>query len=52
MEQFLQIGELAMAIFGVASIVARITPTKKDDAVIGKVGKILNLIFLKSRTKG
>ena len=51
MEKILEIGELVMAIYGVASIVARATKTPKDDAIVSKVGKILNLIFLKSNVK-
>ena len=31
--------------------IARLTPTKKDDKIISKWGRLLNLIILKSREK-
>jgi len=44
-------GELILAAYGLANIVARITPTKKDDRLMGKVGKFLNFLFLWSKQK-
>jgi hypothetical protein len=43
--------ELALALYGVANIVARVTPTKKDDYIVGTIGKILNALLLKSKEK-
>jgi len=43
---------IVMALYIVAQIIARITPTKKDDEIVGIVGKVLNIIFLKSNIKG
>ena len=37
--------------FGCIEIIVRATPTKKDDQIVSKIGKILNMIFLKSNTK-
>jgi hypothetical protein len=42
---------LAGALYAVANIVVRLTPTKKDDEVLGKLGKILNFLFLARNVK-
>ena len=44
----IEIGQFVAAVYGVASLVARITPTKADDAIVSTVGRFLNLLFLKS----
>lgn len=44
-------GVLALAVYGVAQVVARLTPSKKDDEVVSKVGKLLNLLFRKNITR-
>lgn len=46
-----QIGLIVLAALNFAQVIARATPTKKDDEIVSKIGKILNFIFLKSRTK-
>ncbi len=43
--------EATLAVFGAVSVIARLTPTKKDDQIVSTIGKFLNTIFLKSRTK-
>lgn len=50
-ENWVDVSVTVAAIYGAAQAVARITPTKKDDEIISKVGRVLNFIFLKSRTK-
>jgi len=47
----LDIVELIFALFGVASIIVRATPTKQDDKIVGKFGKFINLVFEKTRAK-
>jgi len=42
---------LAGAIYAAANIIVRLTPTKKDDEVLGKLGKILNFLFLARNVK-
>ncbi|MEA3346928.1 MAG: hypothetical protein U9Q21_02425 [Candidatus Auribacterota bacterium] len=42
---------IVLGIFIVAQTIARITPTKKDDKIVGGIGRILNLLFLQSRNK-
>jgi hypothetical protein len=42
---------IAGAAFGLAQAIARVTPTKKDDEIVSKVGKVLNVLFSKSNTK-
>jgi len=37
---------IAMAVHTIASIIVRLTPTPKDDAVLGKVVKLLSTISL------
>ena len=43
--------ELAFAIYGALVIVAKITPTPKDDKIVSVFGKFLNFVFLKSNEK-
>ena len=38
-------------IFIIVQTIARMTPTKADDRIVGKIGKALNAIFLKSTIK-
>ena len=42
MEQYLAI---ATAAYTALSIITRITPTKKDDHIMGKIGKFWSLLF-------
>jgi len=37
--------------YNAATIIARITPTPKDDKIVNELGKLLNFILLKSRIK-
>ena len=39
---------ISMIIAG-ASIIVKLTPNKKDDAIVGKIQKFLNLIALNSK---
>jgi hypothetical protein len=50
-ENWDKIGTNALAIFGAISIIVRLTPTKEDDKVVGKIGKILILVFQRGRKK-
>jgi len=40
-----------LAVFGILQMIARATPTKKDDEIVTKVGKVLNFIFSKTNIK-
>jgi len=40
--------EIALAAYGLLNMIARATPTKKDDKIMSVVGKWLNLLVLKS----
>jgi len=42
---------LASLAFNVATVIARITPTPKDDEIVSKIGKFLNFILLSSKNK-
>ena len=42
---------LGLLIWQVIQIIVRITPTKKDDEIVSKVGKVVNLVFNKSAVK-
>jgi len=46
-----EISVIALAVFGVAQAVARVTPTKRDDLIVSKVGKVLSFIFSKTNQK-
>ena len=35
----------------IAQTAARLTPTKRDDLIMSKIGKMLNTVFLKSRER-
>ena len=37
--------EIATALYTFLSIATRITPTKKDDHIMGKIGKFWSLLF-------
>ena len=50
-ENWLEILAVTGNLYAIAQVVARLTPTKKDDEIISWLGKVLNLIFSKSRTK-
>lgn len=50
----LDTAEIIAAVTGLytfANVVARITPTPKDDEIVGSVGKFLNTLLLKSKVK-
>ena len=51
MENMTEYITIALAVFGVAQAVARVTPTKKDDEIVSKIGKVLNLLFSATKTK-
>lgn len=51
LENWGQIALAAGAVFGAAQAIARLTPTKKDDEIISKIGKLANIIFSATRTK-
>lgn len=38
--------ELALAIHAVASIICALTPTRKDDEILGKIYKVLEFLAL------
>ena len=42
---------IAMAVWGLIQTIVRITPTKKDDEIVSKIGKILNFIFNKTNQR-
>ncbi len=44
-QNWVEIGKVVMGVFGVVSVIVRLTPTPKDDAVVSKIGKFLMLIF-------
>jgi len=39
------------AVLNIAQIIGRLTPTPKDDAAIGAIGKIFNFLFSKTNQK-
>jgi len=44
--------EIALAIHGAASIICALTPTRKDDDILGKIYKVLEFFALNiGRTK-
>lgn len=45
------ISEKALAIYAILQVIARLTPTKKDDKIVSKIGKFLNIIFSATRIK-
>lgn len=42
MTEYIAIGT---AIYTVASLITRLTPTKKDDKIVGQIGKFWGLLF-------
>lgn len=40
-----------MAVFGAAQAIARLTPTKKDDEIVSRIGKVLNIILSATNIK-
>lgn len=46
-----QVIELILAIIGVASIIAKITPTPEDDKIIDKILGVINVIALTKKGK-
>lgn len=46
-----EIAEIVAGAYILAQTIARITPTPTDDRIVNKIGKVLNLIFLKSSNK-
>ena len=47
----IEIGQAIAALYGIASVLARITPTPRDDKIVSAVGRFLNAIFLKSNIR-
>jgi len=50
-DNWVSIGLALSAFIHFAQTVARMTPTKKDDEIVSTIGKLLNTLFLKSKTK-
>lgn len=46
------VSTVIMSVFILLQIVVRLTPTKKDDEIVGTIGKLINLIFNKTNVKG
>ena len=42
---------IATGIYTVASLITRLTPTKRDDEIVGKIGWIWNFIFEATKKK-
>lgn len=51
MNSLMEWGQVAFAVFGVAQMVVRLTPTKKDDEIVSAIGKIFNFLFSATRHK-
>lgn len=47
----MDIGLIAMSLYAIAQVIARATKTKRDDQIVSRVGKLLNIVFSKSREK-
>jgi hypothetical protein len=45
------IGEKILAGYAILQVIARATKTKKDDKIVSKIGKFLNIIFSATREK-
>ena len=45
------IGEAALAVVGAASLIAKLTPTPKDDEILTKVVKALDFLALNKERK-
>lgn len=43
------VASVALQIIGAASIIVKLTPTPKDDAVLAKIVKIFELLSLKKK---
>jgi len=43
--------KVGLAIFGVAQMIARLTPTPKDDEIVSKIGRFFNILFSATRNK-
>ena len=41
-----KIAEVVLAVLGIASIVARLTPTKKDDKILNAILQVIHLVGL------
>jgi len=51
MDNMTEIGTAVLAVFGALQAIARLTPTKKDDEIVSKIGKIVNFLFSKTNEK-
>lgn len=45
-----QVIELILAIIGVASIIAKITPTPEDDKIVDKILSVINVVALTKKS--
>ena len=48
MIESIEIGQAIAALYGIASVLARLTPTPGDDKIVSAAGRFFNAIFLKS----
>ena len=42
---------IATGVYTILNIIVRLTPTKKDDEIVSKIGWLANLLFEKTRKK-
>ena len=49
--EVLRIAGVLFLLYSIACIIARLTPTKKDDRIVSWVGRIVNLLFKKANIK-
>ncbi len=49
---FATVSSIVMGLFIAIQTIVRLTPTKKDDEIVGVVGKFLNLVFNKTNVAG
>ena len=47
---FQHVGVASLAIYALLQTIVRITPTKKDDRIVSKIGKFLNWLFLSNNS--
>lgn len=55
LENWDEVIAIALAIVGAAAMVAKLTPTPRDDTIIGKISQIINVLgmnFGKTANKG
>ena len=50
MAHWMDIGAIAAGVVAVASLIVKLTPTPKDDAILAKVIKVMNALALNPKT--